>query len=175
VDIAPRCLNVARGWDLAATPATADNDPDFTCSTKLGVTQDGSYVVLDHTWMRGTPAEVERAMTNLSSQDGYMSKVAIPQDPGQAGKAQVASMVRMLAGYTVDFSPETGDKVTRFAPFSAQAEAGNVIILRGPWNERFFSMLEGLPEIPHCDDHTDATSRAFALVARGSLAIWTRM
>lgn len=175
VDIAPKVISTARGWDLAATPATQDNDPDFTTSTKLGRTLDGSYVVLDHSWLRGTPAEVERRVHNLATQDGYGCKVAIPQDPGQAGKAQVAAMVRMLAGYTVDFSPETGDKVTRFAPFSAQAEAGNVLVLRGAWNDHFFSMLEGLPELPHADDHSDATARAFSVVAQSGLQHWLRM
>jgi predicted phage terminase large subunit-like protein len=175
VDIAPKLTQTARGWDLAATPATADNDPDWTTSTKVGRLLDGSYIVLDHTWLRGTPAEVERQLLNLASQDGYACTVAIPQDPGQAGKAQVAAMVRMLAGHKVDFSPETGDKVTRFAPFSAQAEAGNVLVLRGPWNERFFSMLEGVPDLPHSDDHSDATARAFSIVAQSGLQHWLRM
>jgi predicted phage terminase large subunit-like protein len=171
VDIAPKLTQTARGWDLAATPATADNDPDWTTSTKVGRLLDGSYIVLDHTWLRGTPAEVERQLLNLASQDGYACTVAIPQDPGQAGKAQVAAMVRMLAGHKVDFSPETGDKVTRFAPFSAQAEAGNVLVLRGPWNERFFSMLEGVPDLPHSDDHSDATAGPSASSPRAACSI----
>jgi predicted phage terminase large subunit-like protein len=175
VDIAPKIVAAARGWDLAATAQTADNDPDWTTSTKVGRALDGSYIVLDHTWLRGTPSEVERQMANLASQDGYGCKVAIPQDPGQAGKAQVAYLVKSLAGHSVDFSPETGDKVTRFAPFSSQAEAGNVMVLRGAWNDRFFSMLEGLPDLPHSDDHSDATARAFAIIAQSGLQHWLRM
>jgi predicted phage terminase large subunit-like protein len=80
----------------------------------------------------------------------------------------------MLAGYPIEWSPETGDKITRFSPFSAQAEAGNVLVLRGPWNERWFQMLEGFPELPH-DDDVDATSRAFHLVAAGDLSLWARL
>ncbi len=57
-------------------------------------------------------------------------------------------------------SPETGDKVTRFGGFSAQAEAGNVLVLRGPWNTDWFNELEGFPEGLH-DDDADSTSRAF--------------
>lgn len=174
VDICPVVAEAGRGWDLAATPETTENDPDWTCSTKIGRTITGQYIVLDHTWLRGTPAEVERAVTNIASHDGVGAKVGIPQDPGQAGKAQVAAFVRMLAGYAVDWSPETGDKITRFAPFSAQAEAGNVLVLRGPWNERWFQMLEGFPELPH-DDDADSTSRAFNLVAAGDISVWSRM
>jgi predicted phage terminase large subunit-like protein len=98
----------------------------------------------------------------------------VAQDPGQAGKAQIAALVRMLSGYRVEFSPETGDKVTRFAPFSAQAEAGNILVLRGPWNERWFQMLEGFPELPH-DDDCDATARAFSSVAQSTLNEWLRL
>jgi predicted phage terminase large subunit-like protein len=174
VDIAPKVLDVVRGWDLAATPETAENDPDYTTSVKMGRLGDGRYLVMDATSFRGTPADVERRVMNMASHDGYQCKVGIPQDPGQAGKAQVSAMVRMLAGYSVEFSPETGDKITRFSPFSAQCEAGNVLVLRGDWNERWFQMLEGFPELPH-DDDCDATARAFNLVADGRLAEWLRL
>jgi phage terminase large subunit-like protein len=36
VDAVPAGLVVKRGWDLAATPKTETNDPDFTCGVKLG-------------------------------------------------------------------------------------------------------------------------------------------
>jgi predicted phage terminase large subunit-like protein len=84
----------------------------------------------------------------------------LPQDPGQAGKSQIINLTKMLAGFNVRSSPESGDKVTRFSPFSAQAEAGNVMVLRGPWNEAWFNSLESFPEAKH-DDDADSTSRAF--------------
>jgi predicted phage terminase large subunit-like protein len=84
----------------------------------------------------------------------------LPQDPGQAGKSQVANLIKLLSGFTARATPESGDKVTRFSPFSAQAEAGNVLILRGAWNEDWFTALEGFPEATH-DDDADSTSRAF--------------
>ncbi|WP_244564043.1 hypothetical protein [Ensifer aridi] len=34
------------------------------------------------------------------------------------------------------------------------------MVLRGPWNETWFSSLEGFPEATH-DDDADSTSRAF--------------
>jgi len=174
VDILPPIVIAGRGWDLAATPETQMNDPDYTTGTKIGRLMDGTYVVLDHVWMRGSPAEVERTLMNISTQDGHGVRVGLPQDPGQAGKSQIASLVRMLAGFPVDFSPETGDKITRFSPFSAQAEAGNVLVLRGPWNERWISQLEGFPELPH-DDEADSTARAFQLVASNSLNVWRNL
>ena len=160
VDAFPAGLVVKRGWDLAATPKTETNDPDWTCGVKLGRGADGRYWVLDHRRLRGTPAAVERFLANTAAEDGEGVEIALPQDPGQAGKSQAAALVRALEGYTVRATPESGDKVTRFGPFSAQAEAGNVCVLRGPWNDAWFSSLEGFPTAAH-DDDADATSRAF--------------
>lgn len=174
VDIPLATAITARGWDLAATKETPDNDPDWTTCTKIGRTLDGRYIVLDHRRMRGTPFEVERMIRNTSSHDGFGCTIGLPQDPGQAGKAQIASLVTMLAGYPIEYSPETGEKITRFSPFSAQAEVGNVLVLRGDWNEVWFQQLEGFPELPH-DDDVDSTSRAFQLVAGGNLATWLRL
>jgi predicted phage terminase large subunit-like protein len=177
VDAVPAGLIVKRGWDLAATPKTESNDPDWTAAVKIGRSAEGRYYVLDHRRLRATPAGVERFLANTAAEDGPDVEVALPQDPGQAGKSQAAALVRALEGYTVRASPESGDKVTRFGPFSAQAEAGNVAVLRGPWNETWFSSLEAFPEAAH-DDDADATSRAFGafhtpMAGAGFLA-WAR-
>lgn len=165
VDAIPAGTVFARGYDLAATPPTPDNpDPDATSATKVGRTPDGRYIVADNQTTQTTPAGVERFITNIASQDGKACVISLPQDPGQAGKSQVKSMAKMLAAYNVRSSTETGDKVTRFGPFSAQAEMGNVDVLRGDWNDRWFTALEGFPTAKH-DDDPDSTSRAYAVVA----------
>jgi predicted phage terminase large subunit-like protein len=174
IDICPKLAMTGRGWDLAATPETPETDPDWTCGVKLGRTLDGTYIVLDAQAMRGSPAEVERRLLNVSSQDGFGCLVGIPQDPGQAGKSQLFNLTKLLAGFPLTSSTETGDKITRFSAFSAQAEVGNVMVLRGEWNEAFFNELEGFPERPH-DDYADATARAFELVAANSMAEWLRL
>ncbi|MEN6452529.1 MAG: phage terminase large subunit, partial [Thermoguttaceae bacterium] len=143
-------------------------------AVKIGRTPDGRYIVADCRTTRPTPAGMERFLQNVASEDGKQVTISIPQDPGQAGKSQVAGLIRMLSGYTVRSSTETGDKITRFGPFSAQAEAGNVDVLRGPWNDGWFSALEGFPVAKH-DDEVDATSRAFEIVSLGrrySLKAW---
>ena len=58
---------------------------------------------------------------------------------------------------------ESGDKLTRFGPFSSQCRAGNVKILRGSWNEDLFRVLEGFPELAH-DDEVDACSGALEML-----------
>ncbi len=178
VDAVPAGLVIKRGWDLAATPKTETNDPDWTSAVKIGRADDGRYFILDHRRIRATPAGVERFLANTAAEDGADVEIALPQDPGQAGKSQAAAFVRALDGYTVRASPESGDKITRFGPFSAQAEAGNVFVLRAPWNETWLSSLEAFPTAAH-DDDADASSRAFGAFHIGRMEsagflVWAR-
>jgi predicted phage terminase large subunit-like protein len=167
VDAVPAGTVWGRGYDLAATPPSADNpDPDATSGTKIGRSPDGRYIVADSRKVQVGPHGVEKFILNTASQDGKATTISLPQDPGQAGKSQVKALTLMLSGYTVRSSTETGDKVTRFGPFSAQAEAGNVDVLRGDWNDAWFTALEGFPVAKH-DDDADSTSRAFAIVGIG--------
>lgn len=167
VDTVPMGTTFARGYDFGATVRTAENpDPDATSSTKIGRMPDGRYIVVDNDNDCLSPAGVKRKLANTASQDGKACKISIPQDPGQAGKSQVAGMKLDLAGYDVRSSTETGDKVTRFSPFSAQAEGGNIDVLRGAWNDRWFTALESFPMAKH-DDDADSTSRAYDAIALG--------
>lgn len=160
VDVCPPVKRWMRGWDLGATPKTEQNDPDWTAGTKIGELVDGGYIVAHHVRDRLSPSGVETLIKNTASADGKNVYVSLPQDPGQAGKSQVLNLTKMLVGYSVKSSPESGDKVTRFSPFSAQAEGKNVKVLRGAWNDDWFGALEGFPDAAH-DDDADSTSRAF--------------
>jgi predicted phage terminase large subunit-like protein len=160
VDAPPANIKTVRYWDLAATPKTDANDPDFTVTVKMGLSADGHIYVSHGLSMRETPLTVENSIINLASQDGRPVTVCLPQDPGQAGKSQAQSFVRKLQGFKVHTRLESGDKITRFGPFSAQCEAGNVHFVRGSWNEEFFNALEGFPDAAH-DDHADACSGAY--------------
>lgn len=167
IDAAPAGAKWMRGWDLGATPKTESNDPDWTAGTKIGKMPDGRYVVAHHVRDRLSPSGVERLIKSTAQADGEGVIVSLPQDPGQAGKAQIAALTKLLVGFNVRASPESGDKVTRFSAFSAQAEAGNVLVVRAPWNEDWFASLEGFPDATH-DDDADSTSRAFnALLGKG--------
>jgi predicted phage terminase large subunit-like protein len=172
IDAAPSAMTIKRGWDLAMTAKTDTNNPDWTCGVKMGRTYDGRYVVLDARWLRGNPGEVKRFVTNTASADTKAVAIQIPQDPAQAGKFQATEMVAALPGYIVRVGVESGEKTTRFSPFSAQCEAGNVKILRGGWNERFLAELEAFPEAAH-DDLADATSTAFKSLTSYFVAMGT--
>jgi len=165
VDRAPAVnIDLVRHWDLAATAEKEGNDPDWTVGTLMGrvkTAPDGyHFYVIDRVKFRGTPLEVERSIMNTAAADGKKVRVSLPQDPGQAGKSQAQRFTSMLAGYLVSAAPESGDKVTRFGPFSAQCEAGNVSVVRAPWNDDWYDCLEAFPEATH-DDDADSASGAF--------------
>lgn len=149
-----------RKWDLAATVETGLNDPDWTVGLKMVKTELGFHIVTDVVRFRGTPAQVENAIRSVATQDGTGCLVHFSQDPGQAGKAQAGALVRMLAGFRVKAEIESGDKATRATPFAAQAEAGNVKLLRGAWTDAFLDEIETFPN-GHHDDQVDAAAGAF--------------
>ena len=145
-----------RGWDLAST----DNDGDWTAGPKLGKTQDGRYIIADMERFRYGPDKRDAAMVNVAGRDGRSVAIDLPQDPGQAGKSQIAYLTKLLAGFKVSSSPETGDKVTRAEPFAAQVNVGNVSIVRGDWNEALVNEMRMFPNGTN-DDQIDGLSRAF--------------
>jgi len=91
----------------------------------------------------------------------------VPQDPGSGGKEAAEILLRELAGFIVRAETVTGDKVTRAGPFASQAEAENVKLVRGAWNEEYLAELHGFPEGGH-DDQVDASSGAFNKLALSS-------
>jgi predicted phage terminase large subunit-like protein len=85
---------------------------------------------------------------------------SLPQDPGQAGKSQVAELAKKLAGHTLHFSLESGDKVVRATPLASQVNVGNVLLLKGAWNDPFKEELRLFPNGKY-DDQVDGAARAY--------------
>lgn len=157
VDAVPVGTRFVRGWDLAAS----HEDGDWTAGGKLGVTPSGRWIIADMVRLQGRPEAVQAALKNTAGRDGTATRVRLPQDPGQAGKAQVAALTKLLAGYSVTAKPVSGDKVLRAEPFAAQVNVGNVMMLRAEWNDALISELRMFPNGAH-DDQVDALSDAFS-------------
>lgn len=154
-------ISSLRFWDRAATKPNENNkDPDWTRGLKLLRYPDNTFVVADLRSLQDTPGQVEQMVKNTASHDSHQVRVMSQQDPGSAGVAEAEHFIRMLAGYDVRTMTTSKDKVTRAKPVSAQAEAGNIRVLRAPWNEAFFSELENFPEGKH-DDIVDTLSGAY--------------
>ena len=163
VEAADEVGEVVRAWDLASGLPDA-GDPDWTAGVKLGRTKSGTFVILDVVRLRGGPAAVEQALRETAAADGSNVRISLPQDPGQAGRAQVLYLTRQLAGYSVTSSPETGAKHVRAMPVAAQLEAGNLAMVRAKWNA---TLIEEMADFPrgNKDDQVDALSRAFGMIA----------
>jgi predicted phage terminase large subunit-like protein len=146
-----------RGWDMASTV----NDGDWTAGPRIGKLADGRYVIADMVRVQEGPDQRDATMKATASRDGVNTKISIPQDPGQAGKTQVAYLTRQLQGYRVIATPESGDKVTRAEPFASQVNVGNVVMVRGAWNDSLIDEMRMFPN-GSFDDQVDGCSRAFA-------------
>lgn len=165
----------ARGWDLAATSENEKGEPAYTAGVLIGKRKNGRYIVADVINRRLDSAEVRELikMTCIADKAKYGRVITrLPQDPGQAGKAQAQSFLKFLSGFAVKILPESGDKVTRAEPFSAQwlglegMDKGNVDILAADWNEMYFNQLESFPQ-SQFKDMVDASSSAFSEIENG--------
>lgn len=168
-DLPDKIVSVARAWDLAATTITPNRpDPDRTASCLMARLRNGQYIILDVQRRALNASDVRALMANTAMADRAQYKnvqTVIPQDPGQAGKDQAASLASLLAGFRVSTHTVTGSKITRAEPFAAQVQHGAAMVMAGAWNQAFFDELEGFPDALH-DDQVDAASDAFKAVAR---------
>lgn len=145
-----------RGWDLAAT----QNGGDWTAGPKLGLLPDGRVLIADMVRLQYGPDERDEALLNTAKRDGLDVKISMPQDPGQAGKMQAAYLTKMLIGYIIVTSVESGSKEVRAESFASQVNAGNVLMLRAGWNDALIDELRTFPNGKY-DDQVDGLSRAF--------------
>lgn len=152
-----------RGWDLAATDTDEGGDPAYTASVLLGKRRDGRYVIADATNHRLKAEKVRALVKQCAVGDRAKYKrvrIRMSIDPGQAGKEQSQSYIKMLAGFSVSAVRETGSKEARAEPLAAQWQAGNVDVVAGPWTEALLAQYEAFPESKF-KDMVDAGSNAF--------------
>ena len=157
----PQNGRVVRGWDLAGTEAKKAKAIKASYTAGVRMRRVGSKYYIEHVKrFQASSFKVEQEMMRLAEADGRDVSIDIPQDPGQAGKSQKAYLGGKFPGFNVRFSPESGEKETRALGLSAQAEAGNVFLVRGPWNKPFIDEAAMFPNSTF-KDQIDAASRAF--------------
>ena len=159
-----------RAWDLAATTSEENKDAARTAGVLLGKRSNGRTLVADVISVRENGADVRQLIKNTAASDNVSHDsviVRLPQDPGQAGKDQAQSFVKMLGGYSVRTALESGDKVTRAEPFSSQWLAGNVDVMAAEWNDDYFRELENFPA-GKLKDMVDASANAYLELENGT-------
>jgi len=121
--------------------------PDWTVGIKLGAIRTaavGCWIWCASGRTRGC-REIVAQYRDARRQTGQHR---FGKDPGQAGKSQALHLVRALSGFTVAPASESGDKITRFGPFSSQCRVGNLKIRRGRWNETSSASSKASPISP---------------------------
>lgn len=153
-----------RAWDLASTkPSEATPDVDATAGVLMSKSKRGHLTVEDMKIMRDRIHEVERLIFDTAEDDGRDVTILLPLDPGATGGAYCRDLARRLGekGFHVKLIRPERSKRQRFLPFASMAEARAVNVVRGEWNDGFFSELETMDFTNKThDDQADACSDA---------------
>lgn len=170
VDESPVVARRARGWDTAGT----ENGGDWTVGVRIAeatkidpvtgeLTGAGIFYIEDVVAEQFGPYKVDLLIQATSERDGKDCAQREEKEGGSAGIAVIEARKKTLKGLNYEGVPISGSKVTRSKPFRVQCEAGNVYIVRAPWNARYMKILTGFPTGKH-DDDVDASSAAFNAV-----------
>lgn len=160
-----------RYWDKAGT----SDGGAYTAGVLIGRHTDGDFWVLDI--VRGQWAAAEREKMILQTAHLDMAKWGakveqwVEQEPGSGGKESAEATLRNLAGFRAYSDRVTGDKVLRAEPYAAQAEAGNVNVLRAAWTPGYLAELGGFPTGTY-KDQVDASSGAFNKLAERTRRVY---
>jgi predicted phage terminase large subunit-like protein len=155
-----------RFWDLAGSEVRAGRDPDYTVGVLLSRDSAGEFCVEDVKRVRERPLGVRRLVLATALEDGDSVSVRMEQEPGSAGVAVIEDYARALAGFDFAGVRSSGGKVERAKPFSAMCEAGQVRLLKKPWNAAYLEELALFPSREAHDDQVDASSGAFREIVK---------
>ena len=147
-----------RSWDMAATDESEGDDPDWTVGVLMGELE-GQFWILDVVRFRGSSKTIDDRILATAKLDGKDVPIRFEQEPGSGSKNLIGGYKRnLLKGWIVKGVPSTGSKVARARPISSAAEAGNVMLLRAPWNEDFLEEATLFPRKDVHDDQVDGMS-----------------
>lgn len=162
------CKHV-RYWDKAGAD---ENKGDWTVGLLMAVHEEtGIFYIVDVERFQLTTHPRNNKIKQVAELDrqkyGHV-RTYIEQPPG-LGKESTDAVVKKLAGFPVGADPVKGDKVERAEPYKDQAEAGNVKLLLGQWNQDYLNELAAFPA-GRFDDQVDASSGAFRRLTGAHIA-----
>jgi predicted phage terminase large subunit-like protein len=168
IDAQPYPRNViksVRYWDKAGT----EGGGAYTCGVLMHLMDDDTCVVSDVVrgqWSALKREERMRQTAQLDDDKWGVVAVWVEQEPGSGGKESAERSIMNLRGHDVHADRVTGDKEVRARPYAAQVEAGNIKLVRAPWNKEFIAEHETFPAGKY-KDQVDSAGGAFAKVAIG--------
>lgn len=121
-----------RAWDLAATAANEAHAKDRTAGVKMGrAVASGRFVIRDAIARQLSPRGVRELVSDTMLDDGPEVAIRLPQDPGQAGKDQIRSLIAHLRRVSAENGRRppkivavrpTGSKLSRGMGFARDCE-----------------------------------------------------
>lgn len=175
VGAAPRSARRVRYWDKAATPGGGA----YTAGVLVAMDDEGRVYVEDVKRGQWSVWEREQIIKQTALEDAmrygdvrwkeggkeyeiwdYGVDIWLEQEPGASGVESAQATIRNLAGFNARAEVPGGSKDVRLEPFRAQAEAGNVYLVQGPWVPAYLDELAALPNGAY-RDQADATAGAF--------------
>lgn len=165
VDASPVDAIRCRYWDRAAT----EGKGDWTVGLEMAINPEGKIYIEDVVRGRWEDDEVLRNMRQNAEIDRQNFPDIITyfeREPGASGKSTAQHTVVYMAGYAVEWDEPDGNKIARARPFAAQVNAGNVYLVRAPWNRDYLNELSSFrPNSGSKDDQVDASSGAYKKLA----------
>lgn len=155
VDLPPAGLRWKRGYDLAVSTKTT---ADYTASFRVAFDRHGDLYIADGFRKRIEYPEQRRYIEErMRSEDATEHGV----EAAMHGKAVVQELRRdaSLRRYALREVKVSADKLTRALAWLNLAEAGKVVLVRGPWIGEFVDEVAAFPSGRH-DDQIDAVSTA---------------
>lgn len=154
VAAAPAQAKRVRYWDKAAT----EGGGAYTAGVRIAY-KGGIFYIEDVVRGQWSAGHRDQVMQQVAEADGRGVEIWVEQEPGSGGKESAQASVKQLAGFAVRADRVTGDKVERAKPMSAQAEAGNVVLVQGDWHEVFLHEAHTFPDSKY-KDQVDAAAGA---------------
>jgi predicted phage terminase large subunit-like protein len=149
-------LRFIRGWDVASSKEERTrDDPDYSVGTKSAWKKaERTLFIADVARGQWEAPERNRRMIQCAEMDGSATQIRVEV---VAGYKDAYTILRSeLRGQRIvkPFTPE-GDKVSRSSFLEPIFEAGNVVLLRAPWNAPWIEEMGSFPGGRH-DDQVDS-------------------
>jgi predicted phage terminase large subunit-like protein len=157
-----------RAWDLAATPGHVNPEADWTAAPLMTHHKPtGKIIIEDLQHFQKSPLGNKLMVEAVAEGDGHGVQIKMEQEPGSSGVTVIDDYKELLAGYSFEGEKATGPVEVRAQPFLAAVEAGNVVIVRGKWNEALKTELNAFDENAEHDDIIVACALGYNKLIRG--------
>ena len=152
-----------RYWDKAGTEGSGA----YTAGVLMARHETGWFVIDVRRGQSGALHREQEIKAAAERDSQFWENYSIwqEQEPGSGGKESAENTARNLAGFAIHTERVTGEKESRWEPWEAQLEAGNVRLVRGDWNQAYIDEHCAAPNGKY-KDQIDASAGAFMKLAR---------